>query len=51
MSKSISEVNLFKDDDETFLMSQFSNKEVDAKKLYLKFVKQCTDENIKRVKR
>ncbi len=33
--------------DETFLMSQFSNKEVDAKRLYLEFVKQCTDENIR----
>jgi hypothetical protein len=28
-------------------MSQFSNKEVDAKRLYLEFVKQFTDENIK----
>lgn len=33
--------------DESFLMSQFSNKEVNAKRPYLEFVKQCTDKNIK----
>lgn len=33
--------------DKTFIMSQFSNKGVNAHKLYLEFVKQCTDGNIK----
>jgi len=33
--------------DKEFIMSQFSNKEVNSEKLYLEFVKQCTDNNIK----
>jgi putative transposase len=32
--------------DEGFIMSQFSNKEINARKPYLEFVKQCTNENI-----
>jgi putative transposase len=33
--------------DKTFIMNQFSSKGVDACKLYLEFVKQCTDNNVK----
>jgi putative transposase len=33
--------------DKTFIMSQFSNKGINAERLYLEFVKQCTDDNIK----
>lgn len=33
--------------DQGFIMSQFSGKSVNARKLYLEFVKQCIDENIK----
>lgn len=33
--------------DKEFIMSQFSNKEVNAKKLYLEFIRQCTKDNIR----
>jgi putative transposase len=33
--------------DKKFIMSQFSSKEIDSRRLYLEFVKQCTNSNIK----
>jgi putative transposase len=33
--------------DKKFIMSQFSNKDIDSSRLYLEFVKQCTNNNIK----
>jgi putative transposase len=33
--------------DKAFVLNQFSNKGMDAHRLYLEFVKQCTDSNIK----